>query len=99
MINEVVRSKAVLRFISRRYPKFAACRLPTGDTADYQSALQKARKPKRRGAALPAAGQSDSTDGDEGDAFAFVVAGDALGVGVEGEDAVDEEGIAVVAVL
>jgi hypothetical protein len=35
----------------------------------------------------------------EADAFAFVVAGDALGVGVDGQDAVHQEGIAMVAML
>ena len=35
----------------------------------------------------------------EADAFAFIVAGDALGVGVESQDAVHQEGIAMVAVL
>src|ERR1017187_919109 len=35
----------------------------------------------------------------EANAFAFVVAGDALGVGIESQDAVHQEGIAMVAML
>ncbi len=57
------------------------------------------RRKVQSGVALHPAALQASTDGDQGDALAFIVAGDALGVGVEGEDAVNEKCVAVVAVF
>ena len=43
--------------------------------------------------------QDNSTHRHEANAFAFVIAGDALGVGVESQDPIHQEGIAMVAML